>query len=356
MKDIDFDELDQAVSSVLKTPAAPEPAESKPEKTEPEAEKSTASEAEQVDVTTSSVEPPVAATPETPAPAAKTPLAIKRRGQFMDVVHPSSDMTGKPGEAPAPAKKVSIQPISTSVEPDPTPGTELPEAKASAEDTEAVTETPQAPVETVEPAPADKAWPDPLDVMETQEEETDTQSAPPQTVEDTPVDVATSTDDETTEEAAPTTPFLTDTKVEKRPLDAFAGEEAPAEVAAEAPVAATGSIPPELQPEVVAVEANPSDKVEEEAPEVKEDVPAPAEDKAEPEASFNTSIPQQYAASEAQAEDDHSIFDTKEYHQPITPTKSKKRGLPGWLVATLVILLLAGLGAAGGYFWFYYGL
>ena len=356
MKDIDFDELDQAVSSVLKTPA---------EANETSVDAS-ASEKPKEEVAIETAEPvaaaPAPAEPEAPT-APKTPLAIKRRGQFMDVVHPSSDMTGKPGEVPAvPASKVSIQPISPSVEPEvpadaPAEVTEVAlEAPADAEPI--APETPQAPAETADHAQSERTWPDPLDVMETQEETKDASTAAVAAVEDTAVETPPATEEGPVvgpeEESVSETPFLPDTKVDKRPLDAFSPEETPADVTTPGAVEAPAEpLPPELQPDVVAVEANPSDKPEEESA---KETPAPAEKTSTPEPSFNASIPQQYVAEENKADEDHSIFDTREYHQPITPGKTKKGGFPGWLTAVLVILLLAGIGAAAGYFWFYYGL
>lgn len=371
MKDIDFDELDRAVSSALepvtnKTPAADEPAvpaASEPVEAEavtPEAE--SVPEPEPAPVATTPAPAPAADTEAaTPAPAAKTPLAIKRRGQFMDVVHPSSDMTTKPEEvATMPARKVTLKPLTPAVAPDATESEATAPADADvtaapaapeAPATEAAAE-PQPPVETVEPAPTDHVMPDPLDVMQTQEKTKDV--AEVSTIEDTPVEPSEETEiAPSDEEAAPATPFLTDTKVDKRPLDAFSADEVPTEPMAE-PVAAAEPLPPELQADVIAVESNPSERADdveaEPAAEDKKDATEPSE------SGFNASIPQQYASTEGKADDDHSIFDTHEYHQPLTPAKTKKRGLPGWLVAVIVIFLLAGLGAAGGYFWFQYGL
>jgi len=356
MKDIDFDELDRAVSSVLETPADVQPAVTP---TTPAAEPAEAPEpAATVVETPAAAEAPAEPAPVETAAAAKTPLAIKRRGQFMDVVHPSSDMTGKPEETTTTSSRTTtLQPLSASVVPDAEPTT-TPDVETTPEPTPAADEISpdsQPPVETVGSAPADHAAPDPLDVMQTQEEAQDAAATETSTLEDTPVDSsAEETAEEPVEEPAPTTPFLADTEVDKRPLGAFSPEEAPVEESAAAPnmPVTAEPLPPELQADVVAVEANPSDKSEEAGEKVVE-----TEDKSEAvEPGLNTSIPQQYAATESNADGDHSIFDTSEYHQPIAPVKTKKRGLPGWLVALLVFFILAGLSAAGGYFWFYYGL
>jgi len=365
MKDIDFDELDRAVSSVLEpsadatpTPAAAvettKPA-AEPEKT-PDVVLDAAPAVTEAAPLTAETEAPVA----TATPVAKTPLAIKRRGQFMDVVHPSSDMTGKPEEGTTAApRKVTLQPISPSVVPDAIPPVQSAEEEPATDqpdisEASEVAIEPQPAVESVEATiTTDQAIPDPLDVMQAQEETKDAASTETPAVEDTPEDASETAEVEATDEAAPTTPFLADTKVDKRPLDAFSPEETeePAESTVE-PEAPEQPLPPELQADVVAVEANPSDAVDTDS----EKEATVTDKKDEVEAGFNTSIPQQYASAEAKADDDHSIFDTNEYHQPLAPTKVKKRGLPGWLVALFVMLLLAGLSAAGGYFWFYYGL
>lgn len=367
MKDIDFDELDRAVSSVLE-PAADDttPAVAVTKPTQPAAEPDK-TEATPVVASSSAAEatPPAPVEPETPvaASAAKTPLAFKRRGQFMDVVHPSSDMTGK-SEAgtSAPVRKVTLQPLSTSVEPESTP-----EAVTPTEENEPVTDQTADPLsvvvsaesqpsaEAVEATPVDQVMPDPLDVMQAQEATKEAAAAETSTVEDTLEAVPEASEPvPTEEESAPSTPFLADTKVDKRPLDAFSPEETetPAEPTPVDPVVTSEPLPPELQADVVAVEANPSDHVAD----VADNEAAETDKKDESESGFNTSIPQQYSSTDTKSEDDHSIFDTSEYHQPLAPPKAKKGGMPGWLVALLVMILLAGLSVAGGYYWFYYGL
>jgi hypothetical protein len=282
----------------------------------------------------------------------------------MDVVHPSSDMTGKPEAATsAPVRKVTLQPLSTSVEPETTPvvatPTEENEPVAAEQTADPVSldtsVEPQPSAEAVTATPVDQVMPDPLDVMQAQEATKEAAAAETSTVEDTLEATPEASEPvPTEEESAPSTPFLADTKVDKRPLDAFSPEETetPVEPAPVDPVVTSEPLPPELQADVVAVEANPSDHVADEA-----DSEATETDKKdESENGFNTSIPQQYSSTDTKSDDDHSIFDTSEYHQPLAPAKTKKGGMPGWLVALLVMILLAGLSVAGGYYWFYYGL
>jgi hypothetical protein len=70
MNDIDFDELDRAVSSVLTPTPTPTPVEA------------------------AAVDTPVPAAPEPSITTKDLPVAPRRGGRFMDVVHPSSDMRG----------------------------------------------------------------------------------------------------------------------------------------------------------------------------------------------------------------------------------------------------------------------
>ena len=117
MKDIDFDELDRAVSSVLGQQG------SKDEGT------ITAQAAETTTVTTETTAEAAAndasavAGTEMPAPQGTTPatpLAVKRRGKFMDVMHPSHDMTSSaPAAAVKPSRSSSVlQPLSSDMTPE----------------------------------------------------------------------------------------------------------------------------------------------------------------------------------------------------------------------------------------------
>ena len=84
MDDINFDELDKAVNSVLQQ----SPKVSEESRTEAVAEQ----EQPQPENTSENIAQPASEEVKRPAPA----IAPKRRGQFMDMVHPSSDMTTPP--------------------------------------------------------------------------------------------------------------------------------------------------------------------------------------------------------------------------------------------------------------------
>ncbi len=364
MKDIDFDELDRAVSSILETPAEQAPtAEVAPGDTPivvpvPKKEDVPAASPDAAPADTAEASDPVSS-------AGKVPIATRRRGQFMDVVHPSSDMTSKPSDAPTSpaAPKMVLKPISASVVPDEPSSDAEPVVEPSAE-VEVPSTVDEAPTEAADSPLVDHPWPDPLDVMENQEDAKDAKATPVEAIEDMATEEASVdeiSEPDTADEPVSSTPFLADTKVDKRPLDAFSPDDVPADAVAPDPglgEMTAEALPPELQSDIVAVESGASDSVSdtEETPETKEETgkSKKTEEKVD-EPTFNASIPQQYAVAEAQASDDHSIFDTSEYHQPLAPAKSKKRGVPGWLTALLVIIVLIGAGAAGGYFWFQYG-
>lgn len=205
MSDIDFDELDRAVASVLKTPedktSAPKPSKNGPQP---------------IKVNTGPLKPALSpqSVPKLQVPKqhaldaqALHPVAQKpvQRGRFLDMVHPSHDMAPRPtvqvGERPertgaaAPATAAANQTFVSDVvsSEDPTKATEV------------VAKGPFPTHETPEPEAAASVAEAPQD-----DEPADFFAADPQE------DPAKLTD------AAPS-PFIPDAKVEKRPLGAFSG-------------------------------------------------------------------------------------------------------------------------------------
>jgi len=356
MDDINFDELDKAVNSALQqTPPKQTSAQEEP------------------GVAVSDVPVEESAAPE-PVQKISIPRAPARsRGQFMDMVHPSSDMI-KPSQSIRPSRQAAtLQPLNPSIvetsEPDETSPSEH---KAE----EAPHEIPEA----AEPMHRSE-WPDPLDVMEqTAHEKFD--DVPQALNESTTLisEVSDDSDGQSDEnspeesdnpaQAASTSPFINGAGPEKRPLGAFADASVPsgAEEAtvdnhresvaveadsAEEPAAKNHDmpeelpvvpVPHELAPDVVLVESDdamPSSEQPEDEP--LEDVPASTEI-----GGMTASISPQYKSTEASSEeqDSHPVFDTKEYHQPLTPPA--KRGHTGAIV-TLTLILLALLGAGAWY-------
>lgn len=332
MAEFDFDELDKAVSDLMSNVSTDK--------------RNTALDDPEDKVVTIEDTPAITAVPAATAvapaaapsqSAATTPsLATKRRGQFMDIMHPSQSKSTKP--ALASRQGVTIQPATQSM-PEPVPGV------APTVDT-----------------PAPVSIPDPIDAMAT---------------------VPAETTPDTTDEPAPLmTPFLADAKVEKRPLGANGSvviTDSAEEADAEAQIAPAPSttvpvvLPEELTGDVLAVESNDlsaavstselmGPKVEEATeavvPEPQEEIAQPPKDLVVPveevaEPTGPASIPQQYTEQPSSGDQSNgSIYDTATYHQAIEgETSSKKHTTLKW---TLIIVGLLVLGAAAGAAVFYY--
>lgn len=209
MKELDFDELDRAVSSLMSDTAGsvPDSSESPKEKTldipsSPTAKSTASFDTLQPDVVKKAVEQP----PDDNAPVNAAPAIRRSSGRFMDVVHPSSDM-----KQPTPQKPTTRQGVTISPAPSPlvVPST-LPDVVADdkPKDVEPTQDTVSE-------------WPDPLDV------------AGPRGTDSNQESTLT---DLTVEDKAPlTSPFLSDAKVEKRPLGgAVTSAEQPSEPVADA--------------------------------------------------------------------------------------------------------------------------
>lgn len=365
MKDLDFDELDQAVSSVLGANAQP-----KKDDNDASVEKPTDN-ADKAAVSVPKPENDESKADDKPKQeekaSAATPVAspaVRRRGQFLDMVHPSADMTSRlPVTSPATRKQLvpvssdiaSLKPAAASAPAE----VDKVEDEVSTHVVETSVPTPEK-TDTSEPKPQDESadepakaddvkWPDPLDLAGPTEPEI------PATVPDRPVEPVT---DKPTEPAS--TPFVPDVKVDKRPLGGAAPqvtEEATPEpaVPAEAPTTtpvepspeavdesqkAPVITPPELQPDVVSVEAAADREF--------------APDGTDTETSDDTnkgiaqSIPQQYKTPVEKPDTaTHPVFDTKEYHQPLLPAHGKKKS-KSWLIVLIILGLLV-VGAALGY-------
>lgn len=354
MKDLDFDELDQAVNSLMTgVPRMAEP------KGETAGEKTlTITPTLQADERPSFTALEQAATlaaadlntrPE-PLPV---PSLVARRssGRFMDVVHPSSDM------------KINNRPVVSRV------GLQLNPVPSRP----SVIETPAPVVEVATPSPASEVvewkptpmndWPDPIAMEEA--EDTELAKAPETSAAVSEPSVVTTSVD--TEEPSPLlTPFLTDTKVEKRPLGAFAVglhstvDDTPSDVeastnepeeqpSADLPDEAPG-LPDELHHELMQIESDASDTND--SPEVMTPptFSAPVVT-AVPQPAGPTSIQPQYKEEPSSAEEKHAgIYDTESYHQPLSHPGKKKSG---WLwVLWIVLLLAAGAGGALALYYF----
>lgn len=173
--------------------------------------------------------------------------------------------------------------------------------------------------------------PDPIDVHE---QKIATQSTEP--------DLAKTNTAEPSPEVSSGSPFLPDTKVEKRPLGAFSK---PSEAAIDMKIPSLGAIKPEdlgvspdadlpeeLQRDVLRIESDNTTR----EPAVSE-VPALVS-------------PTPSSSSEPTAVGSTPVFDTKDYHLPLKHSPKKKSG---WLTV-LWIVAVAVIGAAAGAFVFFF--
>lgn len=288
MQDIDFDELDRAVSSAS-APSIPAVEEAL---------------SDAVTVTNRSTVRPDAST----APAAR-----RSSGRFMDVVHPSSDMRS---------------------------ATPTPERSAPREPEEDKREE-EKPVERT------SDWPDPLDFHGFTVDE-------PEKAEETPVPEQAPAPAEVSQPLE--SPFLSDTKVEKRPLGAFSSTETPTAnesdtLLLEAPDEELLTAETEEKTENI---PTPEPAVEEvvkgETPQpVIEPTPEPTPIQQEPQGP--TSITQQYKEQPSTADQPSgAIFDTETYHQPLVHTPKKKSG--ALVIVWILALILVGAGAGAAVYFF----
>lgn len=340
MDDINFDELDKAVNSALKQTATPEPP-------------------KEVSAAELSEAPAVSTEAKEGSRSEEKPVervAQKRRGQFMDMVHPSSDMI-KQVPTRASRQAATIQPLNPSIveEKQDSAKEEAPKQEVAVLPEAAPAEPNPLVASEAEQTPKSE-WPDPLDAMEQAEQE----QTPLAGEEGANASVTSSeqeADSSVKSEESSGSPFIAGTEPEKRPLGAFTdqasseeplddneqeGEDNPPESEAgtgnELP--AVPQVPQELAPEVVSVESDDPSHISSDDNDA--DTPVSSEG-----TGMAASISQQYKNTDEPSDgQDHPVFDTKDYHQPLTPPA--KRGHTG-LVVTFVLLLLALLGAGAWY-------
>lgn len=363
MKDLDFDELDRAVSSLL-------------------GDKATATSPSETDQVSASADPVVVSVASSPAkpdqPAKKQLVERRSSGRFMDVMHASSDMKSR--QKPAVSRQAA---------------TVVPPVVESAPEE---TSMPMTPPVTEDMAPATEAsdtssidehtFPDPLDFHNFSMEDTalsDETYTPPVDAEAEDHALAlekvaselNEIDDIIATDEAPVsvdTPFIDGSTIEKRPLGAFSVDttntdasllstsEAPVETETEDTVDATEPPFIEAESEVMSVEATGAIFLKPEAQtpidaeivpeELKGDIVAVEATPAEaPSTLAGGSIQQQYTEKIQPSGDESTpVFDTTQYHQPIKHTPKEKSG---WTTVVLIILfIIAGVGAGAAVYFF----
>ncbi len=371
MKDIDFDELDKAVNSLMSTaeqvnatpevvlPAAPSLPAEPTVAVEPVAAPVATTAPSAPQVIESTVGAATNSTMVSPEPVAKQPsLATKRSGRFMDVVHPSSDMrvADKPDVSRTGA---SVAPVSTTITPEPVlaqPSSQTPETPVPAVEVETPTgasshEGIGVAVDTVDaPAVSDEAMADELSK--------NAEAA----LADELASIAAVTQADTLADEPLSSPFIPDAKVEKRPLGGVTAaesektdEEKPEELApgpeatandneavdesATEKASETVDLPPELHQDIAAVEATVPSEAEE-----------PAQAISKSEVAAGGSIAPQYKEATTTVETKHeALYDSAAKGAPLAHPAKKKSGW-SWVV-WIILLILVGAGSAAAIYY-----
>lgn len=410
MKELDFDELDRAVNSLMtnasKTPPPPKKDTEQTLIITPTIKGDDTPSLDTLDTKVSQItgqpaqksdEPLSTATP-TAAPAARSTVSsvAARRGRFMDMVRPGATQPTATTPTPVSRQGIAIEPTRPLVNDIiPTTGSAKPDVVAAPAKAEEPVATAQIHTD-IEPDTSgnNSEWPDPLDMANSVKKDTSssTVSKPSGSIfGDEPL----------------SSPFLPDTRVEKRPLGgvqttpdaAVEPQDTPQkndekDVSKQLPadpakIAEDTPLPEELSGDVMALEsdantmaipvssekaavvANQLDalKTDENDKDTTSDsdmsvaeVPTPAksiakETSGEPAVqpivpTGPISIPQQYREEPSTGDKESgAIYDTDTYHQPLAHPKKKKSG---WMWVIWIVLFLA-VGAAGGAALFFLG-
>jgi hypothetical protein len=306
MKDIDFDELDKAVSTLMGGTSSTDTASK--QSSEPLVE---TPEPQQVDSKPANedVEPSLS------QPQPQRVPAQRRTGRFMDMVQTPS----RPKSRVVPSSRVGVTIEPRSTEQGRSAVNDMPSEQAVVSDKESEMVSPQTPENASSLQSEDVAVP--LNVT---------------TVLDSPLE----------------SPFLSDAKVEKRPLNPGASNNALQETPSESDTesdseedAQDGDRSVAPQPPTVPAELS-KDLVEIEAGELDANKPNSPSDTAtqSPVPVGASSIAQQYREESSSGDQSHAaIFDSSEF-QPVLAHPAKQKS--GWLWVIWVLLLLA-LGAGG---------
>lgn len=385
MKDIDFDELDRAVSSLMGEVPKDEPAGNEPGNLGSAGTAvsvsvdSDDSKQSEPDKPVASVGKPSRKPMRSGSVHSSQSSAATRRGRYMDMVRPASSDASPVAEQSKSRKGVALEPM---------PESSTEETKDPVEDAPSTSNSTSPDTEL---SAASGDMPDPLADF----------TSPP--------DEEVSSEESSDTEAPLSSPFLPDAKVEKRPLGRLGDElsEAATENSESAPSvssidssatentelkpesntrddtaedkASSGDefmtpltdsassskdaqlpeqpLPAELGSEILNIESSMSGMPEQPVVSTEEakDVPTsktPAKVKKPPVVA--ASIPQQYKLKSKPDTDQPSgtIYDTSAYHQPIDHPDKKK---PGWLIVVAIILVgLAGLAAGIAFYYFMY--
>ena len=220
------------------------------------------------------------------------------------------------------------------------------------------------------PAPADKNWPDPIDIPSNNSADKTSEPAKEEN-EDADIDqinndITKSLTENSSE--SPDTPFIAGTKVDKRPLGAFSNESVP-EPEKTADIPPTNLITPmpaELDKDLLSIESDSttrpiaSSTPTESLPKldatpavsaVSPATPTPVAPATDNQPVGPTSITQQYKEQPSSGDQTTgAIYDTNDYHKALLKSPKKKSG---WMwVLWIAILLVVGAGAGAAVYFF----
>ena len=299
----------------------------------------------------------------TPTTSSRINLPSRRSGRFMDVVHPSSDMrtdTSSPVRPTAASPRPTVSRTGLTLDPTFTQSSNsAPASDTTAADSTAVTDT---------------------DLVD-----------PSESLDDTTENLNTSIQAELNQESSyssdvSNTPFLTDAKVEKRPLGGAQGlaetsDESETQATPEAPAgegykaesqeddtqtAPSRVVQAELRSDLISLESDdtsasyqtPTDDAAKGQPVITPDSEADTKQQvvAQPDATplaqpvGPIAITQQYKQEPSSSPTESgSIYDTADYHQPLAHPQKKSSGWM-WVVWVLVLLVLGAGSGAAAYF------
>lgn len=408
MSEIDFDELDRAVNDLMSNVDTskrhegfddPEDKVVTLDSSSTESDRVTSPAPQESNAVPTSASTPTPTPVPIPAPTQPSSLAVKRRGQFMDMVHPSSDMrtasrpVKRDGVSIAPPSETTSTSSSTTSIVQPSPDNSVP-ANGQAVSTPLSVDTYSSSMAASKPAStpkpsnlsasnptttafgADKSSqpsvspvaksiqpgpgtsPTPVssssELIETKNKDDQQLEALVSADPEIPAEIVDEASSISSPQPLPTAPFLSDARVEKRPLGAnsepavtAAPSQDDVDEAAE-PASEPVSLPAELQGDVVAVEAStPLD--------IDNPVSSTEVDDRSPEADLVVDADMDLTAQNIEQEevDDQvngSIYDTANYHQPIDGKKPEKKSSPLKWLAWFILLLIVGVGAGVAYF------
>lgn len=394
MKDIDFDELHEAVN------AAMDGGKAKPKKSKVAHSKKNDEVKSTVEPQPEKMEPPQAVEPKGETVRVRRPLPKlathqrTQRGMAMDIVPPKPVAAVPPPSARPARTAPSLQPTGP-VTPEPTKPAEAPTPKPTVPETPEPTDDMLASinmdesrhqVDTIDKNtrnPHASQWPDPLEVHGFNDK--DKSEAPQETAEPKKEEAPLSqpTTQPPTETTAPlqpepttappetpkpepapsieSSPFVS-TNVEKRPLGAYANQPSAPGVSKPDPAPAVTTEPTvdselpakqktdldepqpplqqELSPEVVAVESQEPEFTPGIQPATR------TEDTTDLHSVSQMAIPKQYKETEyAPSTEERPVFDTKEYHPPIAPAHAAHRTGSPWGMVMIVVLILLLIGS-----------